>query len=588
MAIDGSKRISYQELLNRMTEAKEELTLSNYTVFYNPETDRRFMDDREEYVNQLDTLYVLADIVLNNFVFEASKFPNTFDPKNPNRNLLSFLKISFEGKLHIHHFKADHFNFAQCRFAKEVVLEHFEVKHWMEFFDHNQMDDYFRIHRGSASSMRVKDNICYGSLRLGYLNLEDKLELIGNVFNPRIELDSNNTFNPLRIYRSNLDRFFLRNNQIFQTAFNQHVHFHELECNTYFGLHENLIQSNLILYFNNIRGRFVMASGLNIGGKIGWHSNVYDSRNCMIDWASISGKLCEFTYGNEDNNFQYIYFCAESKDEIQEREKMDRLIEIKEGIRQQYVLKGQTRYANAVKVEVKDLETAQWQASYELDKDVRSWFNWQVRLFLKEFSAYGTDPILAISYALKLILYFGIMYFFLHNRWNAEEQFRLEKGLLIIADYYQDKGSLTEIFQRHSLIKTEANTNLNAWQIKSLPKSFRAIHFISAVWHNSRQTALETLLTRLDFLKGSWSEQSAWMRTITSILGLLLAFGMFVFSFLKRCLNALMLSINAFTTLGFGTIPAKGLTRYLLIIQGFVGWILLTIFSATLISQFLQ
>lgn len=56
MAIDGSKRISYQELLNRMTEAKEELTLSNYTVFYNPETDRRFMDDREEYVNQLDTL----------------------------------------------------------------------------------------------------------------------------------------------------------------------------------------------------------------------------------------------------------------------------------------------------------------------------------------------------------------------------------------------------------------------------------------------------------------------------------------------------------------------------------------------------
>jgi hypothetical protein len=63
---------------------------------------------------------------------------------------------------------------------------------------------------------------------------------------------------------------------------------------------------------------------------------------------------------------------------------------------------------------------------------------------------------------------------------------------------------------------------------------------------------------------------------------------MFVFSFLKRCLNALMLSINAFTTLGFGTIPAKGLTRYLLIIQGFVGWILLTIFSATLISQFLQ
>ena len=52
-------------------------------------------------------------------------------------------------------------------------------------------------------------------------------------------------------------------------------------------------------------------------------------------------------------------------------------------------------------------------------------------------------------------------------------------------------------------------------------------------------------------------------------------------------LNALTLSVNAFTTLGFGDIPTHGAARYVTIIQGFIGWFLLTIFSVSLISQVL-
>ncbi|MGB0807286.1 MAG: potassium channel family protein [Salibacteraceae bacterium] len=52
-------------------------------------------------------------------------------------------------------------------------------------------------------------------------------------------------------------------------------------------------------------------------------------------------------------------------------------------------------------------------------------------------------------------------------------------------------------------------------------------------------------------------------------------------------LNALTLSLNAFTTLGFGDIPTHGAARYITIIQGFIGWFMLTIFSVSLISQVL-
>lgn len=57
--------------------------------------------------------------------------------------------------------------------------------------------------------------------------------------------------------------------------------------------------------------------------------------------------------------------------------------------------------------------------------------------------------------------------------------------------------------------------------------------------------------------------------------------------FSKSLLNAMTLSLNAFVTLGFGTIPTSGLARYICIVQGFIGWFLLSIFTASLINQVL-
>jgi hypothetical protein len=54
-----------------------------------------------------------------------------------------------------------------------------------------------------------------------------------------------------------------------------------------------------------------------------------------------------------------------------------------------------------------------------------------------------------------------------------------------------------------------------------------------------------------------------------------------------KFLNALTLSLNAFTTLGFGNIPTHGAARYACVLQGFIGWFMLTIFSVALINQVL-
>ncbi len=52
-------------------------------------------------------------------------------------------------------------------------------------------------------------------------------------------------------------------------------------------------------------------------------------------------------------------------------------------------------------------------------------------------------------------------------------------------------------------------------------------------------------------------------------------------------INAITLSLNAFVTLGFGTIPTTGIARYVCVLQGFLGWFLLSLFSVALINQVL-
>uniref|UniRef100_UPI00404839F9 ion channel n=5 Tax=Flavobacterium sp. TaxID=239 RepID=UPI00404839F9 len=53
-------------------------------------------------------------------------------------------------------------------------------------------------------------------------------------------------------------------------------------------------------------------------------------------------------------------------------------------------------------------------------------------------------------------------------------------------------------------------------------------------------------------------------------------------------LNAFTLSLNAFTTLGFGNIPTHGFARYVCILQGFIGWFLLSVFTVAVFNQSLN
>jgi hypothetical protein len=69
--------------------------------------------------------------------------------------------------------------------------------------------------------------------------------------------------------------------------------------------------------------------------------------------------------------------------------------------------------------------------------------------------------------------------------------------------------------------------------------------------------------------------------------GYVIPFFVLIGGFALSLINALTLSINAFVTLGFGNIPTHGIARYVCVIEGFMGWFLLSIFTVALINQVL-
>jgi Ion channel len=85
-----------------------------------------------------------------------------------------------------------------------------------------------------------------------------------------------------------------------------------------------------------------------------------------------------------------------------------------------------------------------------------------------------------------------------------------------------------------------------------------------------------------------WTDLNAMGRFKTSVVVSINFVGFLLWGLIMRLINGFTLSLNAFVTLGYGEIEAKGIARYFCVIEGLVGWFLLSVFSVSLISQILQ
>ena len=246
---------------------------------------------------------------------------------------------------------------------------------------------------------------------------------------------------------------------------------------------------------------------------------------------------------------------------------------------------------NACYIEMKNIETRRLEYLFTKSPTFKGFFTWKINQFLKVFSAYGTEPARAVIFSMWVILLFAFIYLLFPNSWDSHGRKRIMNRYAFFFTYMNKKSGIHEVYlenQKPELLEFDDFKNLVDKQGKSVPKFFTATALPLYKWAISGTKLSANILKRVDIMKGTWSELPKNKRIWKSIL-LISAFTVAIcYDVLIKMLNALMLSINTFTTLGFGEIPIKGLPRYLAIIQGFIGWFMLTIFSVSLISQLLN
>ena len=241
---------------------------------------------------------------------------------------------------------------------------------------------------------------------------------------------------------------------------------------------------------------------------------------------------------------------------------------------------------------MKSVLTTKKQYDYYLNPSIENWFNWKGNLFLKWYSDYGQNPFKALSYCFWTMIYFAGFYFFFYSDWDKiNKQFLMSKFDSLIL-YFSSNKKLEDIYFKNDITITESYVDFQTSIEKNktflpsfvilLAKPLYKFSLIRIYVRKRLFNSAEILSER------TWLELSKNKRVLFGFVTLMIIFLYIIYLILVRGFNSLILSINAFSTLGFGQIPVNGFTKYVAIIEGFVGWFFLSIFLVSLLNQMIN
>lgn len=299
----------------------------------------------------------------------------------------------------------------------------------------------------------------------------------------------------------------------------------------------------------------------------------------------------DFDLGNASNDIAIIPYTGTNATQLKDLLRYNDLVSSYNKFLSMYKTRGDRESANACYIELKDLETRRLRFLYKQSKTFKTYINWKLNVFLKSFCDYGTNPVKSIIIALWTILGFGVIYFFFYSEWDKINRSYLIAQHKKIIHYFKHESNLEDIYNETYALEfksfEEYKQMLNESKIE-VPMFIVRLGYPLYYLSKIRHIISLWIFRRTEMLNGKWSELKPVRKfftgsviSITVVLYILYLVGL-------RFFNSVILSLNAFSTLGFGDIPVRGISRYVAIIEGFTGWFLLSIFSVTLINQILQ
>ncbi|MCS5491333.1 potassium channel family protein [Algoriphagus limi] len=580
------KEYSYTEFFRLIDQEKDSVfRLSDALIKFNPDTDQRFKErvsfENDSLYNKSELIVVDKHVELNNVQFLA----RLYNGENVAYADGVIRFVQFQKKLILNDVIS--VLISNCIFSDGFELNTLNCER--EGLN-DETSSYIMIRYSSFNDgFRFFKN-CYKSLDYkGYFLMEH------NEFSSQSE---NSRFS-LTLLNSKSAQ--IRNNNIFSKNTAQ-LHFSQIS--DAFNLENNLIDLNdPYLHLEKIDASLNLKSNT-FSSTVKFEIDELTEKD-EVEWEQFKGKLVHadsyaILVWNEMKKLHFNLLPEEREEfsnlyldsvRYYNRSIYANEISIKGLFFKYFKNKYDTESANEVYLELKDFETKRLEVLHQQNPGFRSYFKWKVNQFLKLFSDYGTEPSKAIVFSLYVIIAFALIYLFFPNSWDSHGKNRIVDRYSFFFKYLQRNAGMHEVYleeKKNELLGYDEFKSLITQSEKSVPRFFSATALPLYQWAISGTQLSAKILSKVDILKGTWEDlpagQKAW-KSFLLVGGFLIAL---VYDLLIKVLNALMLSINTFTTLGFGEIPIKGLPRYLAIIQGFIGWFMLTIFSVSLISQLLN
>jgi hypothetical protein len=338
-----------------------------------------------------------------------------------------------------------------------------------------------------------------------------------------------------------------------------------------------------VLVFTSTILRKLTINNCKIDSVVEFYAAQFPHKSTALPFAQIAGKLAI-----EDST---AFYRARTDADFANEADYDNFIALYTDFLSLYKTRGDQESYNACYVEMKQIHTRRAGYLYRKSPALESWFDWRLNQLLEIFSDYGTNSAKGLIYIFYVIIGFAALYLIFPSEPDNLSRQTSFAFFDVVIGYFTTNTTLVNLrkhkrqralddlhnFQTTLAVSREDVPAFIAWLGKPLYGLNRAYLSVSA-W----------LVERFDIVPGRWQELSKGRKLWTSVAVGAYMLGFLAWGVVMRCVNAFALSINAFVTLGYGEIQARGVARYLAVLEGAVGWFLLSIFSVTLISQLLQ
>lgn len=333
----------------------------------------------------------------------------------------------------------------------------------------------------------------------------------------------------------------------------------------------------------------LLIDSLNISNFIGIQNFDFPEANTNVPWDNLKGqKLALFQTGLSE---LVVPYQAKTKNQLEQTLLYNDLISMYKKLNKLYTERGDLQSANGSYVEIKEIETSRQEYIQEVNPSTNNYINLLLNRVLLYFSDYATNPGKSVRRAWEILLLFTFIYMLSYSGWDGMNYGFYLTQFKLFATYIKEDLEVKQVYEQ----KEDPNANLMKEikenylrDRKKVPRAIilfgEPLHFLGRL----RLVMVPTLIRFFDFQPRKWENLNASERMLSGLIIFTIVVIFAVYVLAVKFINSFVLSLNSFIAIGFGVMPEKGVAMYVSIIEGIIGWFLLTIFTITLFSQVLQ